>query len=182
MAKRALIVIDIQNDYFSGGQWPLHNMEASAEKAVQVLEYSRQKGDLVVHVCHENGPNDAFFVPGTSGVEIHTSVRPIGGEHTLAKHHINAFLETDLKAHLDSHQIQEVTLVGSMSHLCIAAAARAAADFGYTVTVVHDACATHLLQFNEVVVAPEAVQAANMYAIDFGYGQVKSAEEYTRDS
>jgi nicotinamidase-related amidase len=62
--------------------------------------------------------------------------------------------------------------------MCIAAAARASADFGYATTVIHDACATHDQTFEGVTVAAAQVHAANMAALAFAYAQVVSTEQY----
>lgn len=179
MSRRALILVDIQNDYFPSGKWPLDGVEQAAEQAVRVLAAARQAGDLIVHVRHEFASAEApFFVPGSQGARIHDSVRPLPGEAEVLKHQVNAFRDTDLKAILEQHGVQALTLVGSMSHMCIDAAARAAADLGYQVTVVHDACATRDQVFGEVQVPAAQVQAAYMAALAFAYAQVVSSAEY----
>ncbi len=69
-------------------------------------------------------------------------------------------------------------MVGAMSHMCIDAAVRAAADMGYPVTVLHDACATLDLSFRGVNVPAAQAHAAMMAAFEFGYATVKSVDEY----
>ncbi|MNJ65193.1 Streptothricin hydrolase [compost metagenome] len=91
---------------------------------------------------------------------------------------MNSFLNTELKALLDEHGIKEVTVIGSMSHMCIDAFTRAAADLDYNVTVIHDACATRDLEFNGVSVPAAHVHAAYMAALAFAYAQVISTEDY----
>jgi len=73
---------------------------------------------------------------------------------------------------LDDQGIQEVIIVGAMSHMCVDAAVRAAADFGYKVTVLHDACATLDLEFDGIQTKATQVHAAMMAAFEFGYGKV----------
>lgn len=179
MSKHALIVIDIQNDYFPEGKWPLVGVEAAAANAARVIAAARQAGELVVHVRHEFTRDDApFFVPDSEGARIHSSVTPRGGEPVVLKHFVNAFRDTDLKSILDEHGVESVTILGDMSHMCVHAAARAAADVGYAVTVVHDACATRDLEFNGVTVPAAQVHAAFMAALAFAYAKVVSTEEY----
>lgn len=179
MSKTALIVIDLQNDYFDGGKFPLHNTDAAAANAARLLEAARSKGDLVVHVQHVSGEADApFFAPGTEGVEIHTSVAPKDGELKIVKQQINAFLGTDLKAKLDEAGVETVTIAGAMSHMCVDAATRAASDYGYSVIVVHDATATLDLEFAGQTTPAEKVQTAMMSALAFGYAQVVSTDDY----
>src|SRR6516165_8803534 len=99
MPKRALVLIDIQNDYFPGGKWTLSGVESAADNAAKVLAAARAAGDLVVHVRHEFPTADApFFAPGSDGAKIHPKVRAAEGEPVVLKNHVNAFRETDLKA------------------------------------------------------------------------------------
>lgn len=120
MSKRALIIIDIQNDYFPGGKWTLDGAEAAADNAARLLAAARERGDLVVHVRHEFESADApFFVPGSAGAQFHPKVAPAAGEAVVLKHKVNSFRDTQLKALLDQHDIKALTIAGSMSHMCI---------------------------------------------------------------
>jgi nicotinamidase-related amidase len=178
-SKTALIVVDIQNDYFPGGLWPLSKVEAAAAKAAQVIAVFRERGDLVVHIRHEFTSADApFFRPGSEGAQLHPSVINQPDEPVVLKHYINSFRETELKAVLDRHGIEAVVVVGNMSHMCVDGITRAAVDFGYATTVLHDACATLDLEFNGVKVPAEQVHAAFMAALSFGYAPVISTAEY----
>jgi nicotinamidase-related amidase len=175
---KALIVVDIQNDYFKAGKWPLVGMEEAAVNAALVLEWARENKLLVVHVRHEFPTADApFFSPGSEGAQIHSSVAAKDGEHVVVKHQINSFRDTDLKAHLDKHNIKEVIVIGAMSHMCVDAVTRAANDFGYKVTVVHDACASRDVEFNGVVVPGAQAHAAYMSALGFAYATMQATKE-----
>src|SRR3546814_10604300 len=102
----------------------------------------------------------------------------VGDEPVIVKNHINSFRETDLKQQLDAKGVEEVVVVGAMSHMCIDAVVRAAVDMGYPTTVLHDACATLDLSFNGVTVPAPHVHAAMMAAFEIGYGTVKSTQAY----
>jgi len=179
MSKRALIVIDIQNDYFPGGKWTLSNIDAAADNAARVIAAARAAGELVVHVRHEFPTTDApFFVPGSEGAKIHEKALPGQGEEVILKHYVNSFRETKLKEILDRNDIKEVVIIGAMSHMCVHGAARAANDFGYGVTVVHDACAARDLEFGGTVVPAAHVHAAFMAALGFAYAKMVSTGEF----
>ena len=179
MPKRALVLIDIQNDYFPGGRWTLSGIDSAADNAAQVLAGARAAGDLVVHVRHEFPMADApFFAPGSEGAKIHPKVKNLEGEPVVLKHHVNSFRETDLETLLDRHGVEEVVICGAMSHMCVDAGARAASDLGYQCVVVHDACATRDQEFEGVVVPAAQVHAAFMAALKFGYAKAVSAKEY----
>jgi nicotinamidase-related amidase len=183
MAKRALVLIDIQNDYFPGGKWTLSRIESAADNAARLLAAARQSGDLVIHVRHEFPSADApFFTPGSEGAQIHPKTKNREGEPVILKHHVNSFRETDLKSLLDNNGIEEVVICGAMSHMCVDAGTRAASDHGYKCIVVHDACATRDQEFNGTVIPADQVHAAFMAALRFGYATLFSTEEYLAKS
>lgn len=96
----------------------------------------------------------------------------------VLKHFVNAFRETELQAILQQREIEELVIVGNMSHMCVEGTARAAADLGYPVRVIHDACATLDLEFNGQRVPAAQVQGAVMSALAFAYASVQSTEEF----
>jgi nicotinamidase-related amidase len=179
MAKQALIVVDIQNDYFPQGKWPLVGADAATDNAVRLIKAFRDAGDSVVHIRHEFTSEEApFFTPNSEGAKLHPKVLNRADEPVVLKHFVNSFRETELKSILDEQDIKELVVVGSMSHMCVDGITRAAADFGYTVTVIHDACATRDLEFNGVAVPAAQVHAAFMAALAFAYASVVSTNEF----
>ncbi|MGO3892241.1 MAG: cysteine hydrolase family protein [Paenalcaligenes sp.] len=179
MAKRGVIVVDLQNEYLPTGKLPLSGIEAAAANAARVIADAREKGIPIFHIRHEATSQTApIFVPASTGAEIQAAVAPIAGEPVIVKHYINAFRETDLKQQLDAAGVETLTVVGAMSHMCVDAVVRAAVDMGYPVTILHDACATLELRFEEVTVPAKHVHAALMAAFVFGYGTVTSTEAY----
>ena len=179
MKQEGVIVVDLQNEYLPTGKLPLSGIEAATSNAARIVENARSKGIPVFHVRHEFANGEApVFVPGSDGVAIQPAVAPRDGEPVITKNHINPFRDTDLKQQLDERGIEQVVVVGAMSHMCVDAVVRAAADMGYPTTVIHDACATLDLEFNGVTVPAAQVHAAMMAAFAFGYGTVKSADEY----
>ena len=179
MTKSALILIDIQNDYFPGGKWELHEIEASASNARRLLDQARAENQLIVHVRHEFASHDApFFTPGSEGAQIHESMQPMEDEPIVLKHHVNSFRDTSLKQLLDDNEITNVTIVGEMSHMCIDAATRAASDFGYSVTVVEDACSSRDLEHDGEIIAAPDVHKAYMSALGFAYADIVTTEAY----
>jgi len=179
MTRRALIVVDVQNDYFPGGKWELSGIDAAADNAARLIAGARDKGDLVVHIRHEfESPDAPFFAPGSKGAEIHPKVQPLDGEQVVLKHSVNAFKGTSLKDVLDRNGVGDVVICGNMSHMCVDAATRAAADFGYSVTLVHDACAARDLEFNGITIPAAQVHASYMAALGFAYATLQSADEF----
>ncbi|WP_434601983.1 cysteine hydrolase [Pseudomonas sp. Z4-7] len=183
MSKQALIVVDIQNDYFPQGKWPLVGAETAADNAARLIEAFRQAGNQVVHIRHEFTSDEApFFTPGSEGAQLHPKVLNRADEPVVLKHFVNSFRETELQAVLERHGIERLVVVGSMSHMCIDGITRAAADMGYEVTVVHDACASRDLEFNGLVVPAAHVHAAFMSALGFAYANVVSTGQFLSGS
>jgi nicotinamidase-related amidase len=178
MSKSALIVVDIQNDYFPGGKWPLVGVDAAADNAARIIQATRDSGDLIVHIRHEFTSEDApFFTPHSEGAKLHPKVMNKGDEPVVLKHFVNSFRETELKQILDQNGIEELVVIGAMSHMCIDGITRAAADMGYKVKVIHDACASRDLEFNGTTVPATQVHAAFMAALGFAYAEVVSTRD-----
>lgn len=178
-SDHALLIVDIQKDYFPGGRFPLEGIEQATRNAQRVLSWFRAKSLPVIHIHHEFQDAQApFFVPAQKGAEIHEAVAPLEGETVILKHYPNSFRETALQETLEQKQVRKLTIIGSMSHVCIDATTRAAADYGYDVTLVHDCVATRDVEFNGATVQAKQVHAAFMAALAFAYAKVVSTEEW----
>ena len=175
--KTALLVIDIQKDYFPGGKFPLVDPLPAAQKAYELLQCFREHGGRHVHIQHISiKPDATFFIRGDSGSDIHDSVAHFVGEPIVYKHYPNSFRETNLLEILQGWGIERVVITGMMTHMCVDATARAAVDLGFKLIVVEDACATRDLTFGETTVPAEHVHKAFLAALK-SYGQVMKADE-----
>jgi len=175
---KTLLIIDIQNDYFRGGAYPLVEPDAAALQASRLLARFREASEPVVHMQHVwDAPEAEFMRPGTDGVEIHESVRPLAGETVLTKAMPNSFLGTDLEAELRSHDTEGLVVAGMMTSMCVDATVRAAADLGFTITLAHDACAAPDLAHGGVEVPGAMVHAAFVAALGDGYATVAGVGE-----
>ena len=175
----ALVIVDVQNDYFPGGAMELVGMPAACGRAAEILAGARERAMHVFHVQHlSQRPGATFFVPDTEGAEINSAVVPRDGEAVIRKHFPNAFRETGLRDALAKHGVDAVTIVGAMSHMCIDATARAAFDLGHAVTVVEDACATRDLEFGGRTLPAADVHAAFMAALRVPYATVVPAADW----
>ena len=173
MPPTALLLIDIQNDYFAGGLKPLDDMAAAAGQAAALLARARRDGWPVFHVRHVAASSEApFFRPGTPGADIHDAVAPQAGERVVEKGRPNAFHGTDLETSLRDAGCEDVVICGAMSQMCIDATARAAVDLGFTVTVAEDACAASGVAFGATTVGAREVHAAIMAPLAASYAKV----------
>jgi nicotinamidase-related amidase len=170
----ALVIIDVQNDYFIGGKMPLVGSEQAAHKAKELLAAYRAQNKPVIHIQHIALQKDAtFFLPNTTGAQIHQDVAPMTGEKVITKHFPNSFRDTDLLAYLKSKGITKLVVCGMMTDVCVISTTRAAMDLGFSNTVISDACATRDREVNGKIVSAAKVQRsflAGMNALD-GYMQ-----------
>jgi len=175
--KTALLIIDIQKDYFPGGRYPLVDPLVAAQKAYTLLQCFRESGGHHVHIQHISlEPDATFFIKGDSGSDIHDSVAHFEGEPIVYKHEPNSFLNTNLLDLLKSWQIERVVITGMMTHMCVDATARAASDFGFQVIVAEDACASRDLKFGDTAIPAEHVHKAFLAALQ-SYGDVMKSDE-----
>ena len=179
MNKTALLVIDIQNDYFPGGKFELEGPLEAAEQARKAIDAFRSRGRPVIHFRHESvRPGADFLLADTHGNQIHERVQPQDGEIVYLKHFPNAFKETPLLSFLKETGIEALVLVGMMTFMCVHATARAASDLGFQCTVLHDATAARAITFNGLEIRAAQVQAAFHGALAFAYAEVIGTDEY----
>ncbi len=174
--SKALVIIDIQNDYFEGGKMPLVGSDEAAKKAGEVLTYFRNEGLPVIHIQHiSNREGAGFFLPETFGAEIHESVKPISGEKVIEKHYPNSFIETELHAYLSVNNISDLVICGMMTSMCVDATVRAAKDLGYNCELVADACAAPNIEFGGQTINGKDVNIAIVGALNYYYAKVLNA-------
>ena len=175
--KTSLLIIDIQNDYFPGGKMELVNPLEAAKKAYELLQCFREHNQHHVHIQHvSTRPGATFMLPDGHGADIHDSVAHFVGEPLVIKHFPNSFRETNLLEMLRLENIERVVITGMMTHMCVDATARAAADLGFQVIVAEDACATRDLKYCETTIPADHVHKAFLAALK-SYGQVMTAEQ-----
>jgi nicotinamidase-related amidase len=175
----ALVVIDIQNEYFPGGAIPLPRAEEAARRAAEAIDAARSAGMQVVHVRHEEPESDEYFVPGSRGARTNDAVEPADGEPVIVKHHPNSFLDTDLAERLRASGASRVAFCGMMTSMCVDATVRAAADLGLDPVLVDDACAAPDLEHRGRTVPADDVHAAFCSALSDEIATLVGSREFT---
>ncbi|MGE5467044.1 MAG: cysteine hydrolase family protein [Ignavibacteria bacterium] len=171
----ALVIIDIQNDYFPGGAMALEGTDAAAANAARLLADFRARGLPVFHVQHlMKRANAGFLLPGTPGAQIHTSVVPAADEPVVIKHFPNSFRDTGLLERLRAAGATRLVVAGMMTHMCVDTTVRAAFDLGFEIMLAHDACATRALTFGGTRVPAAEVHAAYVAALHGIFAQAAS--------
>ena len=168
--KEALLLIDIQDIYFTPGPMLLHKPRCAAKNAARVLEKFRAEDKIVIHVQHN------FKV--LSG--IHSLVKPIEGEKIIHKEYPSSFLGTELREYFQENEITDLVVAGMMSHMCVDTTVRACQDYGYNVTLIDDACTTMSLKHDGKKIDAETVHAVYMASLADGFANVIKTDKYLR--
>jgi nicotinamidase-related amidase len=179
--KPALVVIDVQNEYFAPrGQWVLPEGEQALARIQALLAAARDTGVPIIHITHERlGATSGVFVPGSVGAQMHAEIDPQQGEAVIRKHFPGAFTQTPLEAHLRHANADTVVVTGYMTHLCCDTTARQASERGYGVLFAADATATRDLTVNGVTVPHADIQRSEL-AVMTNFASVLSTEEIAR--
>ncbi|AMO23964.1 cysteine hydrolase family protein [Ramlibacter solisilvae] len=173
----ALVLIDLQNDYFPGGAMELVGSEEAVVQAQTLLAAFRARGWPVFHIQHlAKRAGATFFIPGTKGADIHAAVAPAAGEGVVTKHFPSSFRETTLLEGLRGAGATRLVVAGMMTHMCVDTSVRAAADLGFECSLAQDGCATRALQFDGQQVDAAQVQLAYLAALNGSFAKVQSAQ------
>lgn len=177
--KTALILIDIQNDYFTGGAMQLVNSEEASLNARKILEKFRAENLPVIHIQHiAIKPTATFFLPNTKGAEMHINVLPLQNEKLIIKHYPNIFLQTELLEYLQNLNITDLIICGMMTHMCIDATTRAAKDLGFNIVLIGDACAAKDLEINGQKIIAADVHNSFLAALHSSYATVLTTSHF----
>lgn len=168
MKKEALLLIDIQNIYFTPGPLLLYKPIETAKNVRVLLDKFREEGKTVIHVKHDF----KMFA------EIHKIVKPLPNEKIIFKKKPSSFLDTDLQEYLTSQGIEKLIVAGMMSHMCVDTTVRACQDYGYEVVVIEEGCTTQGLEFNGQKIDAKTVHNVFMASLDGMFAKVMKLEEF----
>jgi nicotinamidase-related amidase len=174
----ALLLIDIQNFYFPEGIIPLKNSDLASRKAKIILDFFRKRQLPVIHVKHMPGDKSSPKADEDPGWAIHAQVAPKSGERVIEKHYVNCFRETELLDFLRNRKIRNLVICGMQTHMCLEAGVRAAADYGFSVQLIQDACATRDLVLDDIRIPAHLVHASTLATLKSAYAKILSADEF----
>jgi nicotinamidase-related amidase len=144
--SKALLLIDLQNDYFPGGLFPLWNADETLVQVERAIARARELGVAVIHVQHIADPAGGlapFFNQGTQGAEIHPRILAAAPDAPVViKHFADSFVGTMLQATLSKLDVTELLVCGMMTQNCVTHTAISKAAEKYAVGVLADCCTT----------------------------------------
>lgn len=152
--KTALIVVDIQNDYFAGGRFPLQNSDTALANALHAIAEARQAGDVVVGVRHTAPADGPFLAEGSAGAALHPAIaEALQGCVVVEKHQADSFLGTTLGQTLAASGVTAIRLAGMMTQHCITHTALSPEAAALDVTIVGSACAAPTKVISDVALS-----------------------------
>lgn len=141
MSHTALIVIDLQNDYFPAGAYPQYQAEQVLAHTLSAIDIVQQRGWPVVLVQHVGGAEAPFFKTGSDGVKLYSALlAQAPASVVVEKQHADSFLNTTLSDVLRAQNIRELVVCGMMTQNCVTHTALSPAASDYSVRVLSDAC------------------------------------------
>jgi nicotinamidase-related amidase len=155
--KKALLVIDLQNDYFPGGKFPLWNTDAILQNIERAIAKANAQGIPVIHIQHVAKQGMApFFNEGTPGADIHPSILAAAPKApVVVKEFADSFEQTNLEETLTKLGVTDLLVCGMMTQNCVTHTAISKAVEKYNVTILPDCCTTvseilHLIALHAV--------------------------------
>ncbi|RON88496.1 cysteine hydrolase family protein [Pseudomonas fluorescens] len=179
-SKSALVVIDFQNEYFSG-RMPIPDGAAALARTRELITFADSHKIPVYHVQHVAPAGSPVFAIDGQTVKFHPDMQPRPQDVVLQKSTVSVFASTDLDQQLKKAGIQTLIISGLMTHACVAGAARDAAPLGYNVIVASDASATRAItRANGMSIDKDSLHKAALAEVEDTFGDVMSTAQIVK--
>ncbi|SCG86694.1 cysteine hydrolase family protein [Methanobacterium congolense] len=178
--KRALLIIDVQNEYFSGAL-PVSYPRESFDNILRAIDVANRQKIPVVLVQHTNPEDAPTFAKGSEGWKLHSEVKSKGYEHIIEKRLPGSFTGTDLEAWLRANNIDTVVVAGYMTQMCCDTTARQAMHLGFDVEFLSDATGTLSISNYAGEVSDEDLHKAILVTQAMRFSRVLTTEEWVEN-
>jgi nicotinamidase-related amidase/RimJ/RimL family protein N-acetyltransferase len=180
--KEVLLVIDVQNEYFTG-KLPVTYPAKSFEKIQMAMDHAHAARIPVVVIQHTNpAPEAATFKKGTDGWELHDEIKRRHADIIIEKTLPGSFTATMLDTWLKENTISTITIAGYMTQMCCDTTARQAFHRGYTVNFLSDATGTLAITNSAGSVTDEELHRAILVTQAMRFSRVMPTSEWMKDS
>lgn len=176
--KKALLVIDVQNEYFTG-KLKVTYPNGSLDNILKVMEHARENNMLIIIVQH-TGNNGDTFIKNSNEWEIHPSILKKSYDYIIEKTKPSSFYNTNLEEILKKENVEGVVISGYMTQMCCDTTGRDAFHKGYEVEFLSDATGTIDVSNEVGTISSKNLHLAALIAQSFGFSKVLSTEEWIR--
>ncbi len=176
--KKALVIIDVQNDYFSEGAHELYEPDKALDMIQKLIHSFRKKNEGIYYIQQISDGSSNFFRPNTVGCQIHEKIKPQDNDKIIVKHYPSSFLGTTLHEELQKDEVDELVVCGMMTHMCVDTTVRVAKDYGYKMILISDGCATNDLEINGRKIEATVVQDTYLASLKHYFADIMTCEEF----
>jgi nicotinamidase-related amidase len=177
--KRALIVIDVQNEYVTGNlriEYP--PIEQSLTNIGRAMDAATAAGIPVIVIQHLTPEGAPIFATGSYNAELHPLVADRPRDHFIQKQMASSFAGTDLAAYLKQHEIDTISVIGYMTHNCDDSTVRQAHHEGWKVELLHDAAGSPPYRNAMGAATAEEIHRVFTVVMHTGFAAVVSTDEW----
>jgi len=169
----ALLLIDLQNDYFPGGLFPLWNTDRVLANIKEAIGLAKAGGPPVIHIQHIADPAMGlapFFNKGTQGAEIHSDVLAAAPDAPIVvKAYADSFVQTNLEQILSEREVGKLLVCGMMTQNCVTHTAISKSAEKYECSILPDCCTTvseilHLIALHAVSTRVQLIPYKNAFS------------------
>ena len=172
----ALMVVDVQRGFLHP-QLPARNNDGAEEKMQKIMEAFRRSGREIIHIQHRGTDPSSFFYD-EEDIRFQAGFEPQAGERVFTKNVNSAFIGTNLLAYLRERGIDRLTVMGCTLPHCVSTTVRMAANYGFQVVLVEDACVTFALSDGAGdFLSPEMLHLYNVAALRDEFATVVSVQQ-----
>lgn len=176
--KRVLLVIDVQNEYFTG-KLPVSYPQGSLEQITLAMSAAHEAGVPIVLIQHSAPqPESATFRRGSETWELHPAIAQRPHDVVIEKSLPGSFTGTQLEAWLRQHEIERVVISGYMTQMCCDTTARQAMHLGFSVEFLSDATGTLAVKNSAGEVSAEELHRAILVTQQFRFSEVLSTAQW----
>lgn len=173
--KKALLVIDVQNEYFTG-KLKVTYPSNSLDNILKVMDYAKENHMIIIVVQH-TGTDGNTFIKHSNEWDIHPKVLEKSYDYLIEKNKPSSFYKTNLEEILIKENIDEVIISGYMTQMCCDTTAREAFHKGYKVKFLSDATGTIDVSNYAGTIRSEDLHKATLIAQSLRFSEVISIEE-----
>ena len=177
--KRALLVIDVQNEYFAGGAMPVSHPPDSLRAITEAMDGAAENGVPIVVIQHgTENPEAKAFVKGSRGWRLKGEVDVRRRTVVIEKTMPGSFTGTNLEAWMKENSVDTLAITGYMTQLCCDTTARQAVHLGYKVEFLSDATGTLDISNSAGAVKAEELHRAILVSQQARFSKVVTTEEW----